>query len=224
MYRILLLHKMPDFQCRVKDYLQLGSCEVEEKPLTAYKEDDEIRCYDSIIVESDELETCLRVCKDIRKRVQTPIIVLSENEGEWEKIKLFSAGIDDYIVKPYMQGELLARLQGHIERYKSLTRPFGVIKVEDLEINSFSRRVYLNGIEVDLRLKEFEVLLYLAQHMNIVLTKEQIYQTVWKDNLADTFYNTVAVHVMKIRGKIEKDVDNPRYIETVWGVGYRFRA
>jgi len=127
-------------------------------------------------------------------------------------------------VKPYMQGELLARLQGHIERYKSLTRPFGVIKVEDLEINSFSRRVYLNGIEVDLRLKEFEVLLYLAQHMNIVLTKEQIYQTVWKDNLADTFYNTVAVHVMKIRGKIEKDVDNPRYIETVWGVGYRFRA
>ena len=128
------------------------------------------------------------------------------------------------MVKPYWQGEFLARIQAHIERYKSLTRPFGMISVDGLEINAFSRRVLLEGKEIELRLKEFDVLLYLAQHMDRAVTKKEIYEEIWKDNLADGFYNTVAVHVKRIRAKIEKDVENPRYIQTVWGIGYQFRS
>lgn len=224
MYQVLLLNEMSNNNHRVKEYLSLGGYAIKEQEL--YEEDvlKDLHCFDLILIESDEVEQCIEVVRRVRCKVQIPIIVLSDRDDEWEKICLFRNGIDDYLVKPYWQGEFLARIHAHIERYKRLTRPFGMIKVDGLEINAFSRRVLLNGKEVELRLKEFDVLLYLAQHMDRAVTKKEIYEEIWKDDLADGFYNTVAVHVKRIRAKIERDVENPRYIQTVWGIGYQFRS
>ncbi len=224
MYQILLLNEMSYNNHRVREYLSLGGYAIREQQLDQEDFLKDLHFYDLILIESDEMEQCIAVVKNVRCKVQIPIIVLSERDDEWEKICLFRNGIDDYLVKPYWQGEFLARIQAHIERYKSLTRPFGMIKVDGLEINAFSRRVMLDGEEVELRLKEFDVLLYLAQHMDQAVTKKKIYEEIWKDDLGDDFYNTVAVHVKRIRAKIEKDVENPRYIQTVWGIGYQFRS
>lgn len=224
MYNVLLLHEMTKNEYKVKEYLALGGYEVQEENLLEEEYIKKLRQFDLVLVECSKVDLCSEVVDKIRQLVQIPIIILSEKDEEWEKIRLFQKGIDDYLAKPYWQGEFLARVQAHMERYKRLTRPFGIIKVDELEINAFSRRVTINGKDVDLRLKEFDVLIYLAQHMDRAVTKKEIYEAVWKDNLADGFYNTVAVHVKKIRAKIEKDVENPRYIQTVWGVGYLFQS
>ncbi len=224
MYHILFLHEMPEYDCRVQDYLRLAGYEVKEALLSERSYENELRRYDMILFDYVAPDTLMQVVGRIRSKVQIPIIILSEENDEWEKIKLFQAEIDDYIVKPYGQGEFLARIQAHIERYKRLTKPIGIIRVEDLEIHAFSRKVYLNDNEVELRSKEFDVLLYLAKHMDEVVSKQDLYEAVWGDGLNDGLYNSVAVHVKKIRGKIEKDINNPRYIETVWGVGYRLRS
>ncbi len=224
MYRILLLHEIPEYDCKVQDYLRLAGYEVKDSLLSERKYENELRRYDMILFDYVTLDTLMQVVEYVRDRVQIPIIILSEQNDEWEKIKLFQAEIDDYIVKPYGQGEFLARIQAHIERYKRLTKPVGIIRVEDLEIHAFSRKVYLRGSEVEMRLKEFDVLFYLAKHIDEVVTKQALYEAVWGDGLNDGLYNSVAVHVKKIRNKIEKDISNPRYIETVWGVGYRLRS
>lgn len=224
MYHILLLHEMLERDCRMKEYLQLGGYHVVEEHMENDKYMKEVRHFDAILIESDQLELVSNIVLQIRKITQIPIIILSNRNDEWEKIRLFQNGIDDYLANPYWHGECMARLRTHIERYRRLTRPFGIIKVEGLEINALSRQVFRDGCEVEMRSKEFDVLLHLAQHMNEVVKKEDIYEAVWKDDLADGFYNSVAVHIKKIREKIEKDSSNPRYIETVWGVGYRFKA
>lgn len=224
MYNVLLLHEMLESDCRIKDYLQLGNYNVEEKHLTEDEYESKLQHFDIILIESDKLETCLDVGRKVRDKTQVPIIVLSDRDEECEIIRLFQVGIDDYVVKPCWQGELMARIKARIERYRHLTKPFGVIKVNGLEINAFSRRVYLHGQEVELRLKEFEILLYLAQHIDVVVTKEELYEEVWKEALAGAFDNSVAVQVKKLREKIEPNINNPRYIETVWGIGYRFRS
>ncbi len=224
MYNVLLLHEANNYDVRVKEYLSLGECHIEIMCLSDRTYLNHLHGVDIVLMDCDDILTCLKSVREIRSHEQFPIVVLSEQDDEWEKIRLFQNGIDDYVVKPYWQGELLARMQAHVERYKRLTRPFGVIRVEDLELNTLSRVVTLDGKEIDLRPKEFEVLLYLTQHMNEVVTKKELYEKVWKEGIADEFYNTVAVHVKKIREKIEKDVTNPRYIQTVWGVGYMLRS
>lgn len=224
MYRILLLHEMTEYDCRVKDYLELAGYDVVDEYLDNNKYENELRRYDMVIIERVDLKACLKAVETIRYWLQIPIVVLTENDEEWNKIKLFRAEVDDYIVAPYYQGEFLARVQAHIERYKRLTKSFGVIRVEDLEIHAFNRKVYLRGAEIDLRLKEFDILLYLAKNAGTVITKQELYEMIWRDSLSDGVDNLVAVHVKKVREKIEHDMDNPRYIETVWGVGYRFRT
>lgn len=224
MYNVLLLHEMLKSDYKVKEYLALGGYAVKEDNLL---EDDYIkglRYFDLVLIECNKMDLCVEVVGKVRQLVQVPIVILSERDDEWEKIRLFQGGIDDYLAKPYWQGEFLARIQAHLERYKRLTRPFGIIKVNELEINAFSRRVTVEGKEVELSLKEFDLLIYLAQHMDRAITKEELYEAVWKDDLADGFYNTVAVHVKRVRAKIEKDIENPRYIQTVWGVGYIFQS
>lgn len=224
MYNVLILHEMLKNDYKIKEYLALGGYAIKEENLLEEDYKKVLRHFDLVLIECNKVDLCADAVGQIRQLVQIPIVVLSERDDEWEKIRLFQGGIDDYLAKPYWQGEFLARIQAHLERYKRLTRPFGIIKVNELEINAFSRRVTVEGKDVELSLKEFEVLIYLAQHMDRAITKEEIYEAVWKDNLADGVYNTVAVHVKKIRAKIEKDIDNPRYIQTVWGVGYLFQS
>lgn len=224
MYNILLLHEQPGGESRVRDYVRLSGYEVMEGDLQHLDQIWDVlhRCK-LVLVECNKVEKYYRICGHIREMTRVPIMVLSDYDGEWEKIKMFEAGVDDYLAAPYRQTELVARIRAHIDRYHQLTRPFGVIKIRDLEINIFERRVYLKGELICMRLKEFDVLLYLAQRPNKVITKEDIYLAVWKDSdVVDNFYNTVAVHVKRVRERIEEDIENPRYIETVWGIGYRF--
>ncbi len=208
----------------MKEYLQLAGYHVLEQDMNSNKYERGIREFDGVLIESDQLAAVLEIVLRIRRITQIPIVVLSNHNDEWEKIRLFQSGIDDYLANPYWHGECMARLRTHIERFHRLTKPFGIINAEGLEIHALSRQVFRDGCEVELRSKEFDVLLYLAQRMNEVVKKEEIYEAVWKDDLADGFYNSVAVHIKKIREKIEKDSSNPKYIETVWGVGYRFKV
>lgn len=223
MYNILLLREQPEGNSRICDYVRLSGYYVMEGNLNAFSECKNIlERTDLILLECNKVELYFGACEWIREMTRIPIIVLSECDDEWDKIKMFQSGADDYMVVPYSQAELIARIGAHIERLRRLTRPFAIIEIRDLQINAFNRQVLLKGRTIPMRLKEFDVLFYLAQTPNQVLSKEQIYKTVWKQDLADTYFNTVAVHVKRIREKIEDDVENPKYIETVWGIGYRF--
>lgn len=224
MYYIFLLHEMQGEYCKTKDYLQLSGCEVVEGDLQKVSRYiDIMQDMNLVLLSCDKEDVGFKVCERIREMTQIPIIVMSKNNDEWAKIKMFQSGADDYLVEPFSQGELMARIQAHIMRYKRLTRPFGYIQVRGLEIEAVSRKVLLDGKEVVLTVKEFDVLIYLAQRPNRVVTKNEIYEAVWRDELGDGYYNSVAVHVKRIRKKIEVDPENPQYVETVWGVGYRFR-
>ena len=207
----------------VKDYLRLGGCTIIEKRLLQVKEfDNLLHGVDVVLVNCMDISCGFSFCKKIRERTQLPIVILTPCAEEWAKIKMFQIGVDDYLVEPYSQGELVARITARVERYRRLARPFGYINVNDLEIDAFRRSVKLKGEEIVLRAKEYEVLLYLAQNANRIMTKEDIFSTVWKEAIGDGYYNCVAVHIKRIREKIEKDIENPRYIETIWGIGYRF--
>lgn len=226
MYHILLLYEAAKEADRVKDYLQLSGCEVVEGSLEhAAKYRTILYDMDAILLYCDAMKPCYEICGRIRKLTQIPILVLSGEGDEWEKIKMFQAGADDYLVEPILQGEMVARLKTHVERYRRLTRPFGYIEVKGLLIDAFSRRITLNGKEILLRAKEFDILLYLAQRPNKVITKQEIYSMIWEDDVVSGgYYNSVAVHIKRIRQKIEEDPENPKFVETVWGVGYRFRS
>lgn len=223
MYKILLLRERLEKKSKIRDYVQLSGYQVIECKLSSIsKSEDLLFCVDLILLECNKVELYFGVCEWIREMTRIPIMVLSECGEEWEKIRMFQAGADDYMVMPYSQVELIARMNMHIERFRQLTRPFGIIEVRDLQINAFNHQVLLRGRHVPMRLKEFELLFYMAQMQNRVLSKEEIYCAVWKQEMGDTYYNTVAVHIKRVREKIEDDIENPKYIETVWGIGYRF--
>lgn len=223
LYQILLLHNMAKSECRIKDYLQLSGCGITEVSLDTFILTEEmLQRKDLILLCCDNMEFYFEVVEQIREITQMPIIVLCESDDEWMIIKSFQCGADDYIIYPVKQSELIARVRARIERYRRLSRPFGFIQCRGLLIEINSRKVILNGEEIEMTVKEFDLLLCLAQRPGEVLSKEQLYEMVWKDELADGYYNSVAVQIKKVRRKIEEDMDNPKFIQTVWGIGYRF--
>ena len=225
LYQILILYNLEKEADRLKDYLKLSGCEVQDGELVnAMKRKRLFFKVDAVIFYCQKVEQYFETCKNIRSITQIPILILSPEGEEWDKIKMFEAGADDYLVEPLPQGELLARLRTHIERYKRLTRPFGYIEVGGLFIDAFSRQVILNGEEVPMRAKEFDILLYLAQRPNRIVSKQELYTAIWKDDLGAGYYNSVAVHIKRIRMKIEENPMSPQFVETVWGIGYRFRT
>jgi len=166
------------------------------------------------------------IIQEIRKKLEIPIIVVSARNEDIDKIRGLGFGADDYLTKPFSPAELAARVKSHIKRYERLMGkkvPNEIINHKGLEINTAAHRVYINGKEIQMTTKEYDFLLYLASNPNIVLSKEQIFDTIWgEEYYGDTA--TVAVHIQKIRKKIEKDPSNPEYIETLWGAGYRFNS
>ncbi len=163
------------------------------------------------------------VCRKIRELKNTPIIMLSARREDIDKIKGLGLGADDYLTKPFSPGELVARVKAHINRFERLTgkKHAASIICDNLEIQPKSHRVLINGEEITLTNREFELLLFLAQNNGIVLSKEKIFERVWGlDALSDTA--TVTVHVNRLRDKLEKKA-GLCFIETIWGAGYRFK-
>lgn len=167
-----------------------------------------------------------QICRTIRETKDIPILMVSARQEDIDKIRGLGLGADDYIVKPFSPNELVARVKGHLARYEQLTSREvhrDVLRYGDLEIDESGHRVFVKGKEVALPNKEFELLLFFAKNPGIVFSKETLFDRVWgSEALGETA--TVSVHVNRIREKIEEDTANPRYIETVWGAGYRFRG
>ena len=167
------------------------------------------------------------ICKRIRKEKNTPILMVSAKKDDIDKIRGLGLGADDYITKPFSPSELVARVKAHLARYERLIGSSipqnEVIEIRGLRIDKTARRVYVNGAEKQFTTKEFDLLSFLAQNPNHVYSKEELFKKIWDmESVGDIA--TVTVHIKKIREKIEFNTAKPQYIETIWGVGYRFKV
>lgn len=166
----------------------------------------------------------MEVCRILRSESTVPIIMLSAKKAEVDKILGLGLGADDYVVKPFSPGEVVARVKAQLRRYQQLSVPqakSNTLQYADLALDLQGYELKLKGMPVELTAKEFEVLRFFALHPNQVFTREQIFANVWGLNEHGDL-NTVTVHIKKLREKIEEDPANPHYIKTVWGVGYKF--
>ncbi|MBY0086304.1 MULTISPECIES: response regulator transcription factor [Brevibacillus] len=167
------------------------------------------------------------ICKQVRKAKNIPILLVSAKKEDIDKIRGLGLGADDHISKPFSLGELVARVKAHLARYDRLvsdSKPHTAkeeIRLRGIRIDKLARRVYINGNEVAFTSKEYDLLLFLVTHPNWVFSKTELFEKIWGlDSYGDIA--TVTVHISKLREKIESDPAKPQYIETVWGVGYRF--
>ena len=160
------------------------------------------------------------ICRRLREEKDIPVIIISALADDIDKVRGLGLGADDYMTKPFSPSELVARVKGHIQRYQRLV---GSREKARLEIDRESRRVWVNEKEVNMTSKEYDLLLFLAEHPDTVFSKDRLFDGVWGvDAYGDV--STVTVHIKHIRDKIENNPDRTQYIETVWGVGYRFRG
>lgn len=166
------------------------------------------------------------ICRQIRNEQDIPILLVSAKKEDIDKIRGLGLGADDYITKPFVPGELVARVKAHLARYERLLgrrkEPKDEIRIRGLYVDKSSRRVYVNNVEVFLTAKEFDLLVLFASNPNRVFSKSELFDRIWgMDSLGDIA--TVTVHIGRLREKIELVPSNPQYIETIWGVGYRFK-
>jgi len=226
MKRILIIEDDKSISELQKDYLEMSGYEV----VCAF---DGNTGYEYITNESFDLiildlmlpeKNGFDILRDISDSKQIPVLVVSAKSDETYKIKGLNLGADDYITKPFGMGELVARVNSHIKTYEkfkhSSKKKF--ISIETLSIDVQDRRVFLDGNEVLLTQKEFDLLLFLAENPNRVFSKDYLFERVWGyDSLSDA--STITVHIARIREKIETNPERRQYIETVWGAGYRCR-
>lgn len=168
------------------------------------------------------------ICRNIRNSLKTPILIVTAKKEDIDKIRGLGLGADDYIVKPFSPGELVARVKAHIAMFERLTSSNEEnnekeIMIGEIRINQNARRVYVKNIEIELKNKEYELLLFLVINADHVFSKEVLYERIWgMEAMGDSA--TIAVHINRLRDKLEEDPALPRYIETVWGAGYRFKV
>ena len=167
------------------------------------------------------------ICKKIREVKNTPILMVSAKKEDIDKIRGLGIGADDYITKPFLPSELVARVKAHLARYERLIGSSQaentMIEIRGIKIDKTARRVWVNDEEKPFTSKEFDLLTFLAENPNRVFTKEDLFREIWEmESVGDIA--TVTVHIKKIREKIELNSSKPQYIETIWGVGYRFKV
>ena len=166
------------------------------------------------------------ICRALREQIDVPILMVTARQEDIDKIRGLGLGADDYIEKPFSPSVLVARVKAHLARYRRLTgseRTSGEIQIGGIRLNEETHRVYVDGREVELANKEYELLLFFMLNVDVVFSREQLYERIWGwDAMGDSA--TVAVHINRLRKKIEQDPANPRYIVSVWGAGYRFNA
>jgi DNA-binding response OmpR family regulator len=228
MSRVLIIEDEVEIAELEKDYLELSAFDVEIEANgkagleRALKEDFDIFILDVMLPGMDGFE----ICKRIRKVKDAPILMVSAKKEDIDKIRGLGLGADDYITKPFSPSELVARVKAHLTRYERLVgnavQDNEIIEIRGLKIDRTARRVYINGKEKQFTTKEFDLLTFLAQNPNHVFSKEELFNKIWDmESVGDIA--TVTVHIKKIREKIEYNTAKPQYIETIWGVGYRFK-
>ena len=228
MSRILIVEDEVAIADLEKDYLELSGFEVEiendgTKGLErALHEEFDLFILDLMLPGVDGFE----ICKKIRETKNTPILMVSAKKDDIDKIRGLGLGADDYVTKPFSPSELVARVKAHLARYERLigsNMPQNdIIEIRGIKIDKTARRVWVNGEEKQFTTKEFDLPTFLAENPNHVFTKEELFRKIWDmESIGDIA--TVTVHIKKIREKIEMNTNKPQYIETIWGVGYRFK-
>ncbi|MCI8418083.1 MAG: response regulator transcription factor [Lachnospiraceae bacterium] len=228
MSRILIVEDEDVIADLEKDYLELSGFQVELASdgntglQRALEEDFNLLILDLMLPGVDGFE----ICKQVRAVKNMPIIMVSAKKDDIDKIRGLGLGADDYMTKPFSPSELVARVKAHLTRYERLVssnvRENSVIEIRGIKIDKTARRVWVNGEEKNFTSREFDLLTFLAENPNHVYTKEELFREIWDmDSIGDIA--TVTVHIKKIREKIEFNSAKPQYIETIWGVGYRFK-
>ena len=230
MKRILIIEDDPAIAELERDYLEASDFQVDIEAdgtaglRRALEEDFDLLLLDVMLPGLDGFQ----ICRELRKEKELPILMVSARQEDIDKIRALGLGADDYVSKPFSPSELVARVKAHLTRYQRLTKlnsdPTPRVKAihrGDLEIQPETHMVYHKGQEVTLTNKEFELLLFLAENPGIVFSKDKLFDQIWGlDAMGDTA--TVMVHINRLREKIEPTPSAPKYIETVWGAGYRF--
>ncbi len=212
-----------------KDYLELSGFEVEIENAgdtgleKALKSEYDLLILDLMLPGVDGFE----ICRKVRSVKNTPILMVSAKKDDIDKIRGLGLGADDYMTKPFSPSELVARVKAHLARYERLVatnQPRNtVIEIRGLKVDKTARRVFVNGEETAFTTKEFDLLTFLMENPNHVYSKDELFREIWEmESIGDIA--TVTVHIKKIREKIEFDTAKPQYIETIWGVGYRFKV
>ncbi|MBQ8040086.1 MAG: response regulator transcription factor [Lachnospiraceae bacterium] len=228
MSKILIIEDEIEIADLEKDYLELSGFEVaiandgNKGLVMALTEDYDLIILDLMLPGMDGFE----VCKTIREKKNIPIIMVSAKKDDIDKIRGLGLGADDYMTKPFSPSELVARVKAHMARYDRLVgsqaKTNDIIEIRGIRIDKTARRVYVDDVEKAFTTKEFDLLTFLAENPNHVFTKEELFREIWDmESVGDIA--TVTVHIKKIREKIEYDTAKPQYIETIWGVGYRFK-
>ena len=229
MSKILIVEDEEAIADLERDYLEISGFEVEIAHRgdiglkRAMEEDFDLIILDLMLPEVDGFD----ICRQVREIKNTPIIMVSAKKDDIDKIRGLGLGADDYMTKPFSPSELVARVKAHLDRYERLVGSGmpknDVVEIRGIKIDKTSRRVWLNVEETTFTTKEFDLLTFLAENPNRVFTKEELFREIWDmDSVGDIA--TVTVHIKKIREKIEFNTAKPQYIETIWGVGYRFKV
>lgn len=229
MSKILIVEDEESIAELEKDYLELSGFEVEIQNdgdaglADALEKDYDLLILDLMLPGTDGFE----ICKRVREVKNMPIIMVSAKRDDIDKIRGLGLGADDYMTKPFSPSELVARVKAHLSRYERLigsnVQENDVIEIRGIKIDKTARRVWINNEEKNFTTKEFDLLTFLAQNPNRVFTKEELFKKIWDmESIGDIA--TVTVHIKKIREKIEFNTAKPQYIETIWGVGYRFKV
>ena len=229
MSKILIIEDEEAIADLEKDYLELNDFDVhienagDSGLAAALSEEYDLIVLDLMLPGMDGFE----VCKKIREEKDVPILMVSAKKDDIDKIRGLGLGADDYMTKPFSPSELVARVKAHMARYNRLigshTKENDVVEIRGIRIDKTARRVFVDGEEKQFTTKEFDLLTFLAENPNHVFTKEELFREIWDmDSIGDIA--TVTVHIKKIREKIEFDTSKPQYIETIWGVGYRFKV
>ena len=229
MSKILIIEDEEAIADLEKDYLELSGFQVEiendgEKGLEAAMNGSfDLIILDLMLPGLDGFE----ICRRIRDEKNIPILMVSAKKDDIDKIRGLGLGADDYMTKPFSPSELVARVKAHLARYTRLgssnQKTNDIVEIRGIRIDKTARRVFINGVEKPFTTKEFDLLTFLAENPNHVFTKEELFREIWDmESIGDIA--TVTVHIKKIREKIEADTANPQYIETIWGVGYRFKV
>lgn len=229
MSRILIIEDEEAIADLEKDYLELSDFQVHIENSgdsgleAALAEEFDLVILDLMLPGMDGFD----VCKRIREKKNIPILMVSAKKDDIDKIRGLGLGADDYMTKPFSPSELVARVKAHMARYDRLVgsalKSNDIVEIRGIKIDKTARRVWIDGEEKTFTTKEFDLLTFLAENPNHVYTKEELFREIWDmDSIGDIA--TVTVHIKKIREKIEFDTSKPQYIETIWGVGYRFKV